>query len=162
MLCVLTFWRLLKIFEKMEEEVILRIAHERHVHSTIPFQMFWRLWIGFEPCRWNDINIKLNRLRLAYALAFPSWIHDVHHNALYSSVKVNQKSDCRLVKNHQFACIHVGNKGGVRSQNFRARREPSTQTWWFDLFAYHGASAAPCVYPLARSAGVFLSRFKEI
>ena len=113
MLCVLTFWRLLKIFEKMEEEVILRIAHERHVHSTIPFQMFWRLWIGFEPCRWNDINIKLNRLRLAYALAFPSWIHDVHHNALYSSVKVNQKSDCRLVKNHQFACIHVGNKGQV-------------------------------------------------
>ena len=102
------------------------------------------------------------RLRLAYPPTFPSWIHKVLQNALYSSVRVNQKSDCRLVKNHQFACIHVGNKGGVRSQNFRARREPSTQTWWFDLFAYHGASAAPCVYPLARSAGVFLSRFKEI
>ena len=102
------------------------------------------------------------RLRLAYPPTFPSWIHEVLQNALYSSVRVNQKSDCRLVKNHQFACIHVGNKGGVRSQNFRARREPSTQTWWFDLFAYHGASAAPCVYPLARSAGVFLSRFKEI
>ena len=53
------------------------------------------------------------RLRLAYPPTFPSWIHEVLQNALYSSVRVNQKSDCRLVKNHQFACIHVGNKGQV-------------------------------------------------
>ena len=27
--------------------------------------------------------------------------------------EVSSTTDCRLVKNHQFACIHVGNKGQV-------------------------------------------------
>ena len=72
---------------------------------------FMRISNSWKRATW--ILSSCARLRLAYPPTFPSWIHEVLQNALYSSVRVNQKSDCRLVKNHQFACIHVGNKGQV-------------------------------------------------